>query len=244
MRITLEIDDDELRRVIGPVVQRMPTREAQDEATPGRLLNVLEVAERLGTSRSKVYELLRSEAIQSIAIGRSRRVSTTALSEFMSNLADYTREQSPMKTGRTTVRAVVPSQVRVAQRSASGDTIALALPRRRKKSVAQAIDLSPKPRTLRASDVPDEDWPEFLVSLGKHGWLPEIVEQINLDRQQNLSRTYVLTIDGAAQYLGVSRYAVNKLIEDGKLRLMKLGRVNTGEKLQNCIPATDVQMLK
>jgi excisionase family DNA binding protein len=52
------------------------------------LLNVSECASALGISRSKVYELLASGALESVHIGRSRRVPMEAASAFVERLRD------------------------------------------------------------------------------------------------------------------------------------------------------------
>ena len=46
------------------------------------LLTPIEAAVALGIGRSKVYELLRSGALESVHIGRSRRVPTEAVHSF------------------------------------------------------------------------------------------------------------------------------------------------------------------
>jgi excisionase family DNA binding protein len=48
-----------------------------------RLLKVGEVVGRLGLSRSKVFSLLANGDIPSLTIGRSRRVSRSALARFV-----------------------------------------------------------------------------------------------------------------------------------------------------------------
>jgi excisionase family DNA binding protein len=58
-------------------------------ADPGHvtlLLTADEVARALRVGRSKVYELMRSGALPSVKIGGSRRVSVTALAEFVAAL--------------------------------------------------------------------------------------------------------------------------------------------------------------
>jgi len=52
-----------------------------------------------------------------------------------------------------------------------------------------------------------------MADLEVQGWLPDVLEQINADREQCVRRPNVLTIDHGPQYLGVTRYAVNKLIK-------------------------------
>src|SRR6202521_2294969 len=85
MKITIEIDDNEIRRLLAPLAQQVPT---PLEQTTTRLLNVREVADRLGVSRNKVYELLYKGEIHSLAIGRTRRISPVALAEFISRPKD------------------------------------------------------------------------------------------------------------------------------------------------------------
>src|ERR1700674_436553 len=85
MKITIEIDDNEIRRLLAPLAQQVPT---PLEQTTTRLLKVNEVADRLGVSRNKVYELLYKGEIRSLAIGRTRRISPDALAEFISRPKD------------------------------------------------------------------------------------------------------------------------------------------------------------
>ena len=50
------------------------------------LLTPEEVARALRVGRSKVYDLMRSGALRSVKIGGSRRVSATALAEYVARL--------------------------------------------------------------------------------------------------------------------------------------------------------------
>jgi excisionase family DNA binding protein len=50
------------------------------------LLTPEEVAETLNISRTKVFELLQAEALRSVKIGKSRRISTEAVREFVACL--------------------------------------------------------------------------------------------------------------------------------------------------------------
>ena len=67
-------------------------------APPERVvLTVEEAAERLGVGRSLVYALVRSGDIESIAIGRLRRIPCDALDDFVARLRELTRrdQQGP-----------------------------------------------------------------------------------------------------------------------------------------------------
>jgi excisionase family DNA binding protein len=50
------------------------------------LLTPEEAAQALRVGRSKVYDLMRSGALRSVKIGGSRRISATALAEFVTAL--------------------------------------------------------------------------------------------------------------------------------------------------------------
>jgi excisionase family DNA binding protein len=50
------------------------------------LLRPEEAAQALGVSRTTVFELIRSGALRSVKIGAARRVSATALAEYVAAL--------------------------------------------------------------------------------------------------------------------------------------------------------------
>jgi excisionase family DNA binding protein len=52
-----------------------------------KLLTVQEVADRLGLSKSKTYDLVMNGQIKSMKIGRNRRVLSAALDEFVERMA-------------------------------------------------------------------------------------------------------------------------------------------------------------
>ncbi len=55
------------------------------------VLTVKEAAERLGIGRTMVYALVRCGDIESIAIGRLRRIPIDALDDFVGRLREVTR---------------------------------------------------------------------------------------------------------------------------------------------------------
>jgi excisionase family DNA binding protein len=60
---------------------------------PDRIvLTVEEAAERLGVGRTLVYALVRSGDIESIAIGRLRRIPCDALVDFVNRMRDLSRD--------------------------------------------------------------------------------------------------------------------------------------------------------
>ncbi|MFI0374506.1 helix-turn-helix domain-containing protein [Actinomadura sp. 1N219] len=63
------------------------TREAVPTIGP-KLLRVPQVMEALQLSRWRVYELIRSGALESIKVGRDRRVPVDALDTFIAQLRE------------------------------------------------------------------------------------------------------------------------------------------------------------
>ena len=57
--------------------------ETQVEASPRVMLTLTEAAERLSIGRSTVYELLASGALESVYLGRLRRIPLDCLLEFV-----------------------------------------------------------------------------------------------------------------------------------------------------------------
>ena len=52
------------------------------------LFSVVDAAQILSLSRSKVYELLATGAIRSVRIGRSRRIPRSALDDYVADLTE------------------------------------------------------------------------------------------------------------------------------------------------------------
>ena len=59
-----------------------------------QLLTVVDAAEHLRISRSKVYELLADGQLPSVRIGRTRRIAMSALAEFVANHAETSTVRS------------------------------------------------------------------------------------------------------------------------------------------------------
>lgn len=68
--------------------QRKQGTDVMDQVTVSDrlLLRPAEAAERLGIGRTTLYELLRSGELRSVKIGAARRVSATALAEYVASL--------------------------------------------------------------------------------------------------------------------------------------------------------------
>lgn len=230
MKITIEIDDEEVRRVLAPLVPQLPAALGQ---APTKLLTVQEVADSLGVSRSKAYELLYKGEIHSLTIGRTRRVSPAALAEFIARPNETSVDFKP-PLRQLSMRASSPKPSAPSQTSAG---------KRRSRS-APNVDLSPRPVPASSGfAMSDAEFEEVLSSMLGNGWLPDLIDDIRTDHKQGIERVYVLAINDAATYLGLSRYAVEKLVKAGKLRLFTIAPTYSDEKPSQRIPAKDVAAL-
>lgn len=57
-----------------------------NQAVPRLLLTPVEAAAALGISRTRIFALLAAGAIESVQVGRSRRIPVSALEEFVTRL--------------------------------------------------------------------------------------------------------------------------------------------------------------
>ena len=94
----------------------------------------------------------------------------------------------------------------------------------------------------------DADWwsgrePHSVEQLWDQGWPEDVAEQIAADERGRLSRGDVTDITGAQRHLGVTRSAVDKLVSDGKLRLITFPPLYTNDKPKKRIPLVDVARL-
>ena len=67
-----------------PVIMNEPQRA---ETAPRLLLTVEEAAERIGICRSNMFKLIRQGDVESVKIGRLRRVTPSALEDFVRRLS-------------------------------------------------------------------------------------------------------------------------------------------------------------
>jgi excisionase family DNA binding protein len=58
------------------------------------LLTTAETAELLGVSRAKVYQLMKAGLIDSVVIGRLRRIPATALDAYVARLRGVVRDEA------------------------------------------------------------------------------------------------------------------------------------------------------
>ncbi len=199
----------------------------------GRLLTVKDVADQLGISRGKAYELIYRGQIESLAIGRLRRVSPAALAKFIATPAEPSGQaHKPILRPRPESRSI-------------GSSPAPEAPKGRHPKIRPEIDLTPKPVVPDPGlELTDDEWEQIFGQLTEHGCPEDVVDQVRSDRKQGITRTYVLRVSDVARYLGLSRSGVDKLITAGKFRVSTIRSQYRIEKAEKLIPAEDVLALK
>ena len=69
--------------------------EVQRESQPRLLLRIEEAAERLGIGRSLMYRLVLAGEVQSVPVGRLRRIPSEALTEYVERLRSEASVKPP-----------------------------------------------------------------------------------------------------------------------------------------------------
>jgi hypothetical protein len=84
----------------------------------------------------------------------------------------------------------------------------------------------------------------FVAGLKEDGWPDDLAELIGADHRERVTRTYALTIKDAATFLGVTRYAIGKLVDAGRLRRFTIRPRYHGAKSAVRLRADDVADLE
>ncbi|WP_027941307.1 helix-turn-helix domain-containing protein [Amycolatopsis taiwanensis] len=89
-------DITELATTLAKLARTLAERETEPVATPARamperiMLTAEEAAERLGIGRTLMFKLLRAGQIESVRIGRLRRVPASAIQDYAARLVNST----------------------------------------------------------------------------------------------------------------------------------------------------------
>lgn len=89
MRLVIQIDDDDLDRLARRISAAPPAVTTGHEGSnhtpvqPAMLLTIADAAARLSVSRRTMYDLVRRGVVNSVHIGRARRVGVSALNDFI-----------------------------------------------------------------------------------------------------------------------------------------------------------------
>ena|ERR1700694_144713 len=232
MKLVIEVDDEEVQRLLGPLLQQVSLRST---TTSPRLLTVKDVAQHLRISTTKVYELVYRGEIHSITIGRSRRVSPAALADFIARPPKPLLEADDRLPSARYSRASDPARSAVVGSSTR---------RTRERPRAPQIDLTPTPNVPSSSRLTEAEWAEVFNQMVDSGWPADVVEQMRKDTRDQIRRHYALTINDAARYLGLSRHGIEKLVMSGRVRAFTIAPRLRDQKAERRIPAIDILALK
>ena len=84
MRITIEIPDEEVHRVLAPLVARdvASDTEAAPQTLPA-VMRITEAASHLAVSPHSLYQMVARGEVASVKIGRSIRIPTESIASFI-----------------------------------------------------------------------------------------------------------------------------------------------------------------
>ena len=88
MRLTIEIPDHEVRRLLGPIfrtVEMEPSPPAVDKVDGLRVLSIPEAAEALGVGRAHLYNLIRRGDLPTVHMGRRTGITNEALRDYLTS---------------------------------------------------------------------------------------------------------------------------------------------------------------
>ena len=85
MRLTIEIPDEEVLRLVEPISKALRGQSPGRPEVELRLLRVEEVAKALGVARATVYQLCQSGELPAVRIGRRVGVTTEARRQYLSS---------------------------------------------------------------------------------------------------------------------------------------------------------------
>jgi excisionase family DNA binding protein len=88
----LERAHDQLGQTVLSWGDPLPGRKGEAPEEPRILLRVEEAAHRLGIERTLMYSLIQSGDVESVRLGRLRRVPVECLDEFVAHLRSAARE--------------------------------------------------------------------------------------------------------------------------------------------------------
>jgi excisionase family DNA binding protein len=151
-----------LRNVLAPVIERL-IDEKVEQRSP-LLLSVTQVADELSCSRAAVFGLIHGGHLEAIHTGRTYRIATAVLREYVEELSKPTREREVITASNTRARPAyrAPSQSRGNSRQASSTSLVRATrpPRAPRAQRAKAQKVSKEEIAERRSTVAEfaESW--------------------------------------------------------------------------------------
>jgi excisionase family DNA binding protein len=168
MRISIDIPDNEVQRVLAPLFARTlaPDTGAAPERMPA-MLRIGDAARQLALSRNSLYQLVARGEIPSVKIGRSIRIPAESLATFIRDEAHRQKQEKEEASERWREWARRP---RVARPPVPASVRALSSVQAQPKPSKKQIDLSPKPRLTEPSGWTREDQLGVLKSMEEGGW--------------------------------------------------------------------------
>lgn len=87
MRLTIEIPDHEVRRLLGPIFRtvEMEPNPANDKVDGLRVLSTPEAAEALGIARSMVYNLVKRGELPTVHMGRRTGITNDDIGDYLTS---------------------------------------------------------------------------------------------------------------------------------------------------------------
>jgi len=241
MKITIEIPDVEVHRVLAPLLHQdvLPSVERMSTTIPGpAMMRIGDAANHLAISRHSLYQLVARGEVPSVKIGRSIRIPAESLSTFIREESLRQKQEKEATSQRwkdwarptREARAVVPKPATVPPSV-----------KRQPKPPKKPFDLTPKPRPAESNGWTREDHLGVLKHMEEGGWPAELTALMLEDWDAGVLRNYVLRAADLAELLAISRSTAGAMIKRGAIPSFSPEPIYRNDKRETLVSVLDYQ---
>jgi excisionase family DNA binding protein len=241
MRITIEIPDEEVHRVLAPLVARdvASDTEAAPQTLPA-VMRITEAASHLAVSPHSLYQMVARGEVASVKIGRSIRIPTESIASFIreGSLRQKQEKEAASEQWREWV-----TKPRVVRPQAAGSATAAASVKAQPKPLSKRIDLSPRPRPAEPRGWTRAEQLGVLQHMEEGGWPTELTALMLEDWDAGMWRPYVLRAADLAQLLKISPSTAGAMIKRGRVPSFSPEPAYRNERRETLVSVLDYQRL-
>lgn len=241
MRITIDIPDEEVHRVLAPLLARDVASDT--DAVPERLPTVMRVAEaasHLAISPHSLYQMVARGEIASVKIGRSIRIPTESIASFIRE--ESLRQKQEKEAASEQWREWVTRPPLVRSPVAPSATTARSV-KAQPKPLSKQIDLSPMPRPAEPHGWTRAEQVSVMQHMEEAGWPTDLTALMLQDWDAGMWRPYVLRAADLAQLLKISRSTAGAMIKRGQIPSFSPEPAYRNERRETLVSVLDYQRL-
>ncbi len=241
MKITIEIPDAEVHRVLAPLLHKdaLPSVDEPGAAMPGpAMMRIGDAANHLAISRHSLYQLVARGEVPSVKIGRSIRIPAGSLSTFIreESLRQKQEKEATSQQWKDWARPTQKAQAVIPKPALTPSRV-----KRQPKPPKKPFDLTPKPRPAESNGWTREDHVGVLKHMEEGGWPAELTALMLEDWDAGVLRNYVLRAADLAELLVISRSTAGAMIRRGAIPSFSPEPVYRNDKRETLVSVLDYQ---